>query len=113
MARDMKARFIITWTHSGGSTVFLSQQRIEVPLIAFGENERRLRQLSILYGVTPVYMKQPASGSKFIATVDQLLVEQKWAEKGDPVIFVASDPITKGGITNRVVVHLVGEKIME
>lgn len=113
MARDMDAKFIITWTHSGGSTVFLSQQRIEVPLIAFGENVDRLRQMSILYGVTPIYMKQPASGSRFIAAVDELILREKWAKKGDPIIIVASDPITKRGITNRVVVHLVGEQILE
>jgi len=113
MARDMKAKFIITWTHSGGSTVFLSQQRMEVPLIAFGENENRLRQLSILYSVTPFYMKQPSSGSKFIAAVDHLILQKKWAKKGDPIIIVASDPITKRGITNRVVIHLVGEQILE
>jgi len=113
MARDMKAKFIVTWTHSGGSTVFLSQQRIEVPLIAFGENVNRLRQLSILYGVTPYFMKQPASGSKFIASVDQLVLKENWAKKGDPIIIVASDPITRRGITNRVVVHLVGEQILE
>lgn len=111
MARDIRAKFIITWTHSGGSTVFLSQQRMEVPLIAFGENERRLRQLSLLYGVTPVYMKQAVSGSKFIEEVDRLLIRKGWAQKDDPVIIIASDPITKRGITNRVVIHYVGESM--
>ncbi len=111
MARDMNAKFIVTWTHSGGSSVFLSQQRMEVPLIAFGENERRLRQMSVLYSITPFYMKQPESGSKFIAEVDRILLNNKWAEKEDPIIIVASDPITKKGITNRVVIHYVGENI--
>lgn len=111
MARDMKAKFIITWTHSGGSSVFLSQQRMEVPLIAFGENESRLRQMSILYSITSIFMKQPKSGSKFIAEADHMLLEKKWAKKGDPVIIVASEPITKRGITNRVVIHYIGEQI--
>jgi pyruvate kinase len=56
-------------------------------------------------------MKQPESGSKFIAKVDRILLKKKWAKKGDPIIIVASDPITKKGITNRVVVHYVGELI--
>jgi pyruvate kinase len=109
MARDIKAKFIVSWSHSGGSSVFLSQQRMEIPLIAFGENERRLRQMSMLYSITPVYMKQPKSGSKFITAVDELLLKNKWAKKGDPIIIVASDPITKVGITNRVVIHYLGE----
>lgn len=113
MAHDIKAKFIVSWTHSGGSSVFLSQQRIEVPLLAFGENKKRLRQMSILYSITPMFMRQPASGSKFIAAVDHLLQENKWAKKGEPVIIVASDPITRIGITNRVVVHYIGEKFDE
>lgn len=111
MARDIKAKFIVSWSHSGGSSVFLSQQRMEVPLIAFGENERRLRQMSMLYSITPVHMKQPKSGSKFITAVDELLLKNKWAKKGDPIIIVASDPITKVGITNRVVIHYLGESM--
>jgi len=111
MACDMNAKFIVTWTHSGGSTVFLSEQRMDVPLIAFGENERRLRQMSVLYSITPFFMKQLPSGSKFISAVDRILIKNKWAKKGDPIIIVASDPITTKGITNRVVVHYVGEHI--
>ena len=113
MAHDIKAKFIVSWTHSGGSSVFLSQQRIEVPLLAFGENKKRLRQMSILYSITPMFMKQPASGSKFMEAVDHLLQKNKWAKKGDPIIIVASDPITRVGITNRVVVHYIGEKFDE
>lgn len=113
MARDIRAKLIITWTHSGGSSVFLSQQRMEVPLIAFGENRKRLQQLSILYSITPKYMKQPASGSRFIAAVNHMIIKNKWARRGEPVIIVASDPITRRGITNRVVIHYVGENMDE
>ena len=113
MARDIQAKYIITWTHSGGSTVFLSQQRMDVPIICCGENEERLQQMSILYSLTPVYMKQPKSGSNFIKAVNKMLIENEWAKKGDPVIVVASSPITKRGITNRVVLHHVGEIVDE
>jgi len=113
MAKDMKAKFIITWSHSGGSSVFLSQQKLHIPIIACGENKKRLQQMSILYSILPIYMGQPKSGSKFIAAVDRMLLKNDWAEKGDPVIIVASSPITKRGITNRVILHYLGEKIEE
>jgi len=111
MARDIEAKFIITWMHSGGSTVFLSQQKLQIPIIAFGENITRLRQTSLLYGIQPVYMKQPKSGSKFIADVNAFLLENKLVKKGDPIIIVASSPITKRGITNRVMIHYAGEEV--
>jgi len=56
MARDIQAKYIVTWTHSGGSSVFLSQQRIQTPILACGENETRLQQMSILYSLFPIYM---------------------------------------------------------
>ncbi|RLD54767.1 MAG: pyruvate kinase [Bacteroidetes bacterium] len=111
MARDIEAKFIITWMHSGGSTVFLSQQKNQIPIIAFGENISRLRQTSLLYGIQPIYMKQPKSGSKFITDVNTFLLENKLAKKGDPLIIVASSPITKRGITNRLIIHYVGEEV--
>jgi len=111
MTRDIQAKFIITWMHSGGSTVFLSQQKMQTPIIAFGENITRLRQTSLLYSIQPVYMKQPKSGSKFIAAVNKYLLENKLVKEGDPLIVVASSPITKRGITNRVVIHYVGEEV--
>jgi len=111
MARDIQAKFIITWMHSGGSTVFLSQQKNQIPIIAFGENITRLRQTSLLYGIQPIYMKQPKSGSKFIADVNTFLLENKMVKKGDPIIIVASSPITKRGITNRMMIHYAGEEV--
>ncbi len=113
MARDIQAKFIITWAHSGGSTVYLSQQRMEIPIIACGENEERLNQMSLLYSITPVFMKQPESGSKFIEAVNKLLLKKNWAKRGEQVIVVASSPITKRGITNRVVIHVVGSMLEE
>jgi pyruvate kinase len=111
ITKDIKPKFIITWTRSGGSSIFLSQQRLHVPIIAFGENEKRLRQLSVLFSITPVYMKQPTSGSNFIRLVDKLLLKNKWAQKDDPIIIVSGDPITLPGIANRIVVHFVGESV--
>ncbi|MBN2174624.1 MAG: pyruvate kinase [Bacteroidales bacterium] len=109
IASDVKAKMIITWTQSGGSSVMLSQQRMQIPIIAFGDKQARLRQLSLLYSIQPVFMKKPGSGSSFIAAADKVLLKNKWALRGDPVIFVSGDPINKTGIANRIVIHYVGE----
>jgi len=111
IVKDIRPKLIVTWTRSGGSSIFLSQQRLLVPIIAFGENETRLRQLSVLYSIKPAYMKQPSSGSAFIKTVDKLLIKNKWAIKGDSIIIITGDPITKPGIVNRIVIHYVGESV--
>ncbi|NOX85132.1 MAG: pyruvate kinase [Chlorobi bacterium] len=109
ISQDVRAKYIVTWAHSGGSTAMLSLQKMQIPIIAFGENVSRLEQLTILYSVYPVQMEQPVSGSKFIARVDRYLLDNRLARKGDHVIIVASSPMTLRGVTNRMVIHVVGE----
>jgi pyruvate kinase len=111
IGRDIEAKYVITWIHSGGSTMMISQQRMLAPIIAFGERISRLRQLALLFGVNPIYMEQPTSGSRFIADIDNLLTQNHLSKEDDPLVIVASDPITKRGLTNRIVIHYVGESM--
>ena len=106
-------KFLVVWTNLGGSAVNLSQQRTAIPIIAFNDDQKRLRQLSLLYSIEPMYMKQPDSGSKFIESIDKILIDKKWASKGDPIVIVSGDPIQKPGITNRIVIHYIGESVEE
>ncbi|MEA3480107.1 MAG: pyruvate kinase [Bacteroidota bacterium] len=110
MVRDLDARCIVLWTQFGGEGVLISQQRIPRPVLAFSANKKSINQLSLLYGLQPEYLKQPDSGSKFIKAVDQILLERKWAEEGDTIIIAMGEPIDRAGVTNRLVVHIVGEE---
>ncbi|MEZ5197965.1 MAG: pyruvate kinase [Bacteroidales bacterium] len=106
-------KFLVIWTNDGGSAVYLSQQRTVIPIIAFNANEKRLRQLSLLYSIRPMHLKQPKSGSGFIKSIDKILIDMKWASQGDPIVIVSPDPINKQGITNRIVIHYIGESVDE
>ncbi len=109
ISEDINPKFIILWTNLGGSAVHLSQHRLPIPIIAFGPEEKILRQLALLYGIRPVLMQKPSSGSKFIHQADALIQKNGWAKKGDSVIFVTPDPLHKSGMVNRIVIHYVGE----
>ena len=113
IVEDIEPKFLVIWTNLGGSAVNLSQQRTSVPIIAFSDDEKRLRQLSLLYSIKPVFMKEPRSGSKFIDSIDTVLIKNKWAKKDDSIVIVSPDPINKPGITNRIVIHYVGESVEE
>ncbi len=108
MAKDVDAVLIVMWTHFGSEAVLLSQQRMTRPILAFSNRERTLRQMSLLYGLHPAFMELPESGSKFLNTLDHVLLDNGWAEKGEAVIIVLGEPIERIGIANRVVVHYVG-----
>ncbi len=109
IADQVKPRFIVVWTNWGGSAIYLSQLRLPVPILAFTSGKKRLRLLTLLFGVKPIYLEQPVSGSSFIRAVDKLLLKRKWASRHDPIIVVSGDPITRTGLANRIVVHYVGE----
>ncbi len=109
IVEGIQAKFLVVWTNMGGHAVNLSQQRTAIPIIAFNSIHQRLRQLSLLYSIKPVYMKQPKSGSAFIKSIDKFLIENKWAAKGDAVVIVSPDPIQKLGVSNRIVIHYLGE----
>ncbi len=102
-------KFLIIWTNLGGNAVNLAQQKTTIPIIAFNANRKRLRQLSLLYSIKPVFMKQPKSGSAFIKSIDKILIDKRWAKKGDAVIIVSPDPIKKISVANRIVIHYLGE----
>ena len=111
IAEQVNPKFIVVWTNWGGSAIYLSQLRLPVPILAFTSGEKRLRLLTLLFGVKPVYLEQPKSGSTFIRAIDKLLIKQKWARKNDAIIVVSGDPITRTGLANRIVVHYVGEGV--
>ena len=109
IVKDIETKYIAIWSKLGGGAVFLSQYRIPKPIIAFSESKRLLQQMALLYGLVPVFMEQPASGSQFIRDVDKILQERGFASRGDGIIFAMGEPIDRVGITNRLVIHFVGE----
>jgi len=113
IVEGIQPKYLVVWTNLGGHAVNLSQQRTAIPILAFNENQKRLRQLSLLYSIKPIYMKQPKSGSAFIISIDKMLIKNKWAKKGDAIIIVSPDPIHKLSGSNRIVIHYIGESADE
>ena len=67
--------------------------------------------MSILYGLFPYFMEQPESTAAFIIHLDKLLIDQKWAETGDPIVLVLGEPIGEEGLTNKIQIHYVGDSL--
>lgn len=111
IVEEIHPKFLVVWTNMGGQAVNLSQQRTAIPIIAFNADQKRLRQLSLLYSIKPVFMNEPKSGSAFIQSIDKILIDNAWAKKGDAVIIVSPDPINKLSVANRIVIHYLGESV--
>ncbi|MBP6977784.1 MAG: pyruvate kinase [Bacteroidales bacterium] len=109
IVEDIDIKMIITWTHVAESVIYLSQYHIPLPILGFSNRREDLRKMALLYGLMPMFMELPKSGSQFIRQVDQMLIGKKWARAGDAVVFVLGEPIGRAGISNRLVVHILGD----
>ncbi|HNS17328.1 MAG TPA: pyruvate kinase [Bacteroidales bacterium] len=109
IVEDMDIKMIITWTHRAENVVYLSQYHIPLPILGFSNHREDLRKMALLYGLMPIYMELPKSGSQFIRQVDQMLIQRRWAKAGDAVVFVLGEPIGRPGVSNRLVVHYLGD----
>lgn len=109
MVKDLGAELIVTWSQLGGGASYLAQNKLPVPILAFSSSSDALRRMSALYGVVPRFMETPANNVDFVKAVDQIILENEWGAKGDPIVMVMGEPIGQAGLTNKIRIHYVGE----
>lgn len=109
MVNDLDAKLIVMWSQLGGGASYLAQNKLSVPIIGLSSSSHALRRMSLLYGVVPRHMEKPETSADFVKAVDAMLLENKWAEKGDTVVMVMGEPIGRAGLTNKIRIHYVGE----
>lgn len=109
IVKDLDASFVVMWSELGGGARYMSQNRLTVPIIAISSNRLALRQMSLLFGVVPVYMDRPADSPSFIESVDKLFRDRGWAEPGTAVVIANGEPMGTPGVTNKIRIHYVGD----
>ena len=109
IVNDLDARFVVMWSELGGGARYLSQNRLRVPIIAVSSNEAALRQMSLLFGVRPLYMPRPDSPDAFLHAIDKTMLERHWADEGDAIVIADGEPLGTPGVTNKIRIHYVGD----
>jgi pyruvate kinase len=111
MAKDLDARVVVCWSQQGGTARYLSQNRFDIPIVAFSSDEASCRRMALYRGVTPVLAQPPASGlmSAWIAQVDEYLTGRGLASAGDPIVLLAGRPLGRAKATNGLTIHRVGD----
>lgn len=106
-AADITAKAIIAFTSSGYTARLVSKFRPAVPIFAFTINDRVERQLSLVWGITPLLIQPVLHTDRMIEAVERQLVRRKYARKGDSVVIVASSPLSISGKTNFIKLHKI------
>ncbi|MCS7266103.1 MAG: pyruvate kinase [Armatimonadetes bacterium] len=107
-ASDINAKAIVVFTKSGLTALLVSKRRPKAPIIAFTPSEQVQRRLNLLWGVIPKFLPFAESTDKLLAMLDDRLIEEGLAEKGDVVVIVAGIPIPAKGQANFLKIHQVG-----
>jgi pyruvate kinase len=107
-ARDADAAAIVVFTASGSSARLIARYRPPVPIYAMTQRDTVARQLAVAYGVTPVLAPEVESTDQMLEQMDRLLLESGYVKFGQPVVFVAGQPIGRPGTTNLMKIHRIG-----
>jgi pyruvate kinase len=105
VAVEVKARLVVTFTHSGDTARLVSKGRPAVPIIAFSPIETTRRRLALVWGVQPRTIQVAKTEEEVINFAADYLVGQGLASPGDRVVIVYGAPLNVKGTTNVVRVH--------
>lgn len=109
MAPRIDARMLVVWASADGTALWLSRNKASRPILLLGEDERLLRRAALLHGVNPICLQRPASPAALVTTVDALVLERRWAERGDVLLFLLPLTLEPGTPLNALYVHHLGE----
>jgi pyruvate kinase len=111
-ARDVGAAAVVCWSQEGGTARYLSQTGLAIPVIAYSSDERQVRRMALLRGVTARKMDVPAENSvgAFVKAAEADLLRLGWVSAGDAVVVVAGVPLGVKRSTNSLVIHFVGTR---
>lgn len=99
-AMDLKAAAIITVTISGFTAGMISRYKPSCPIIACSVSPRICRQLSLSWGVTPIWIARESTAEDLFDEAVHAAEEAGYIKKGDKVVLTAGVPLGVSGRTN-------------
>ncbi len=100
IAKNTRAKAIITVTYSGFNTIRTSSYRPSAFIYAFTNNHTILNTLSLVWGVRGFYYDRGTTTDQTIQETKEILKDGNFLKKGDLVVNLASMPAQEKGMTN-------------
>ena len=99
-ANEINAAAITTMTHSGYTGFQISSWRPHCNVLVFTSNKRILCRLSLLWGVNAFHYNKEVSTDKTIEHINEIIISEGYAKKGDMIINLAAMPVKDKGMVN-------------
>lgn len=109
IAEFVEAKFLCIFTESGDSARRMSRLRSGIPMLAFTPLETIRRRLSLNWGITSFLVDRVLHTDAMYKQVDDVLLGEKLAKKGDKVVVISGSPPGIPGSTNDIRVHVLGD----
>lgn len=107
LAEQIGAVAIACLTATGATARAIARHRPGVPLYAFTDDERVMRQLALLWGTKSFQIPFQRDTDEGVSLVHQLLAERELVRKDDLIVITAGMPLPAKGRTNMVHVSRV------
>jgi len=104
---EIDAKAIITFSVSGKTAKLISKHRPSKPVYVFTPSNDIYNRISIIWGVTPLYLPRIDDTKHLIEAGENMLVKKKLIARGDLVVIVTGLALTPGS-TNLIKIHRVG-----
>lgn len=107
IALELGAKAIITSTKSGYTARAVAKFRPAAPIIAVTYNEKVIKTLQLIRGVTPLKVNETSSTDEMFHEALKGAVNSGMVKSGDLVVITAGVPVNVTGTTNLIRVHVV------
>ncbi len=102
LAHQMDSRYIVCFTHSGGTANMISRFRPDMPIVAFSPLLTTVRKLSLVWGVISLEISEVSSVDDLLEGAAYALQYENMVEEGDSIVITAGVPVGKPGKTNMI-----------
>ena len=96
-SREIRARAVVIFTHTGYSARLVSKSRPGSPIFALTPLESTCRRLALAWGVQPVLVPSWRTAERMVETGVRLLQNRKLLHRGDWVVAMAGTTTRSGG----------------
>ena len=111
-AADLKAAAIVAVSKSGRTVSRIAKYLPVCPIIGCTTDERVYRQLNLLWGVTPVVMKEANTADELFEHAVELAEQKGLIARGELVVIAAGVPVGLSGTTNMMKVQIAGNALV-
>ena len=111
-AADLKAAAIVAVSKSGRTVSRIAKYLPVCPIIGCTTDERVYRQLNLLWGVTPVVMKEANTADELFDHAVELAEQKGLIDRGELVVIAAGVPVGLSGTTNMMKVQIAGNALV-